>query len=143
MAFTVRASRTIRAPIDLVWEIMSDTDNEPSLWPGMKSVTNIRRGQSIIEREVEIILGYRCTETIKLYPELYSLQYKIYKGPIVGEKSIVAKKQSGGSVTKVEVIWTIDFRGLFRIFWPLAKICLARSSWRALGNLEKVILGHV
>ena len=141
MTLTVRTSRKIQAPIDLVWRIISDTNNEPSYWPGMKSVTNMRKDKSIIEREVEVILGYRCVETVRLHPEKHLLQCKIYKGPMVGEKSIAATKLPGEDTdTKVEVVWTIGFRGIFRIFWPLARIYVVASSWRALANLEKRLI---
>ena len=48
---TIEVSVEISAPIDKVWDIVSDIDNEPKFWKGTKEVRNISKdGDKIIQR---------------------------------------------------------------------------------------------
>ena len=51
---TINASREISAPIDRIWNIVADVDNEPRYWRGTKTVKNISKADNKIEREVTI-----------------------------------------------------------------------------------------
>src|SRR5918911_1726910 len=66
----INASREVSAPIDRVWDVISDIDNEPQYWHGTKSVKNISRNGNIIEREVIISFkDSRCHQTVILKPK--------------------------------------------------------------------------
>jgi hypothetical protein len=49
--FTFQIRNEIPAPLDNVWNIVSDFDGEPEYWHGAKSVRNIRKEGNILERE--------------------------------------------------------------------------------------------
>jgi hypothetical protein len=53
----INASRDIPAPLDRVWEIVSDVDSEPRYWRDLHSIYNISRNGNFIEREVTV--GFR------------------------------------------------------------------------------------
>ncbi|HSA97484.1 MAG TPA: SRPBCC family protein, partial [Candidatus Nitrosotenuis sp.] len=40
---TIEASTTINAPVDKVWDFVSDIDSEPKYWKGTKQVRNISK----------------------------------------------------------------------------------------------------
>src|SRR5918999_915219 len=53
----IGVSREISAPIDQVWRIVSDIDNETKYWPTFKAIKNIDKTGNTTEREVTLIAG--------------------------------------------------------------------------------------
>ena len=47
----IRVSREISAPIDKVWNIVSDIDNEAKYWSIIKNIKNINKIDNMTERE--------------------------------------------------------------------------------------------
>ena len=47
---TIDTSIEINAPIDKVWDIISDLDNEPKFWKGTKETKIISRDGNLITR---------------------------------------------------------------------------------------------
>lgn len=54
MVKIITTSRKIPAPLDRVWDIISNTDDETQYWRGLYAVYDIRRKDNIIEREVTV-----------------------------------------------------------------------------------------
>ena len=44
----------INAPVDRVWDIISDLDNEPKFWKGTKETKIISRDGNVVTREITI-----------------------------------------------------------------------------------------
>src|SRR5688572_13530820 len=58
----IKASREISAPIDQVWNVVSDVDNETKYWPTFKTIKNINMTAfnmtaNTTEREVTLVAG--------------------------------------------------------------------------------------
>jgi hypothetical protein len=53
----IRVSREISAPVDKVWNIISNIDNETKYWPAFKDIKNINKTGNTTEREVTLIAG--------------------------------------------------------------------------------------
>lgn len=53
----IKVSREVSAPVDQVWNIVSDVDNETQYWPTFKTIKNINKTDKFIEREVTLIAG--------------------------------------------------------------------------------------
>ena len=53
----IKVSSEISAPVDQVWNIVSDVDDETKYWPTFKSIKNINKKNNITEREVTIVTG--------------------------------------------------------------------------------------
>ena len=67
---TINASRELSAPLDQIWNIIADVDNEPEYWRGTKTVKNIRKAGNKIEREVTIAFkDSKCRQTVVLNPK--------------------------------------------------------------------------
>ena len=50
----IEASVDIKAPIEKVWSIVSDLDNEPKFWKGTKEVRIISKEGDVVNREITI-----------------------------------------------------------------------------------------
>ena len=59
---TIDTSIEINAPIDKVWDIISDLDNEPKFWKGTKETKIISRDGNLITRE--IIIAFRDSKNV-------------------------------------------------------------------------------
>jgi hypothetical protein len=133
----IHIAREISAPLDRVWNSISDLDKEPTYWHGMKSIKNIgRTDANIIEREV--IISYRnskCRETVVLNPK-YSIEAKITEGPLRGTKTIklIPAEQDK---TIIEIIWNIQLVGLLEICSLVVKRYIARQTEKALEGIAK------
>jgi hypothetical protein len=53
----IKVSREIPAPIDQVWNIVSDIDNDTKYWSTFKAIKNINETGNVIEREVTLLAG--------------------------------------------------------------------------------------
>src|SRR5918994_2070237 len=53
----IKASREISSPIDQVWNVVSDVDNETKYWSTFKTIKNINMTANTTEREVTLVAG--------------------------------------------------------------------------------------
>jgi carbon monoxide dehydrogenase subunit G len=133
----IHITRQISAPLDKVWDTISDLDKEPTYWHGMKSIRNIGpTDANIVEREV--IISYRnsrCRETVLLKPK-YLIEAKITEGPLHGTKTIklIPAEQDK---TVIEISWNIQLVGLLEIFTLIVKRYIASQTEKALEGIAK------
>jgi len=57
MVVTVRDSLEVSAPLDRVWDIVADVDNDPKYWPNIHTVNDISKDANVTEKEVTV--GFR------------------------------------------------------------------------------------
>lgn len=115
----IQASVDIKAPIDKVWAIVSDLDNEPKFWKGIKKIRNISKEGNLINREVIIAFrDQKCVEEITLYPK-EKIQIVFTKGIIKGTKTINLNRKE--SITQLDAIWDIKLSGMMGMFTGMVK----------------------
>jgi len=131
---TIQVTREIRAPLEKVWDIVSDIDNEPAYWRGTKSIKNVSKNGNITEREVIIAFKEsKCKETVVLDAKK-SVKVNITEGPMKGSKTI-ALKSAGNSKTTVQVLWDIRLAGFARVFTAMIKKHVKQGTEEALGRI--------
>ncbi len=125
----------INAPIDKVWEIVSDIDNEPKFWKGTKSVRNISKEGNVVNREITIAFkDKKCLQEVTLYPK-EKIHALFTKGIIVGTKTISLTPQDG--VTKLEAIWDIKLSGMMGMFTGMVKKHIQSGTEQALQSIKE------
>ncbi|MFY3740758.1 MAG: carbon monoxide dehydrogenase subunit G [Candidatus Nitrosomirales archaeon] len=130
----IEASREINAPLEKVWEIASDMDNEPKYWHGTKSVKNLKVDGNTINREVIIAFkNSKCMETVVLNPKK-SIDIQITEGPMKGSKAITLN-DTGGK-TKVDVVWDIKLTGMMSMFTGMVKGHIEQGTKDALERIS-------
>lgn len=103
---TINASRAIEAPLDQIWEIVSNIDNDPKYWQGLNSIKNISKKDNVTEREV--IVGFRnskARQTVILNPKK-SIEITMTEGPIIGTR-VITLNPMGDNKTKIDVSWDV------------------------------------
>lgn len=134
---TINASREVSAPLDRVWDVVADVDNEPKYWLGTKTVKNISKSGNTIEREVTIAFkDSRCRQTVVLRPK-ESVEITITEGPLKGTK-VVALSPSGDR-TRIDVVWDIRLAGFLGMFTGMVKKHIAEGTEEALERIAKAV----
>jgi carbon monoxide dehydrogenase subunit G len=134
---TINASREVSAPLDRVWDIVADVDNEPRYWHGTKTVKNISKSGNTIEREVTIAFkDSKCRQTVILRPKK-SVEITITEGPLKGTK--VVTLNPSGDKTRIEVVWDVKLIGLLGLFTGIVKKHIAEGTEEALERIAKAV----
>ena len=131
---TFHISKEIFAPLDDVWNLVSDVDREPEFWHGTKSVKNIRKEGNVVERET--VIAFRnavCKEIVTLDAKI-AVKKRIIDGPIIGTKDIILTP-IGTNETRVEVKWDIKVKGFFGLFRGIIKKHISEGTRDALNRI--------
>ena len=134
---TINASQEVSAPLDRVWDVVADMDNEPQYWHGTKAVKNISRNGNVIEREVTIAFkDSKCRQTVVLNPKK-SIEITITDGPMKGIKVVTLKPS--GDRTRIDVVWEIKLAGFLGMFSGMVKKHIAEGTEEALARIAKAV----
>ncbi|MCY1155041.1 MAG: hypothetical protein MOP49_352 [Nitrososphaera sp.] len=135
---TINASRDVSAPLDRIWNIVADVDNEPRYWHGTKTVKNISKADYKIEREVTIAFkDSKCRQTVLLNPKK-SVEIMITEGPIKGTK-IVLLNPLDNHKTRIDVVWNIKLAGFLGVFTGIVKRHIAKGTDEALVRIAEAV----
>jgi uncharacterized protein YndB with AHSA1/START domain len=113
----IRVSREISAPIDKVWNIVSDIDNEAKYWSIIKNIKNINKIDNMTEREVIVQAGpggdTKTHQFVNVDPEQFVVQTNITEGPVTGSRLLtLSPSAENNATTKVDAVWEIDLSGI-------------------------------
>lgn len=127
----------ISAPIDKVWDIVSDIDNEPKFWKGTKEVKNISKNENVVNREITIAFrDQKCTQIVKLQPK-ERIEATFTKGIIDGTKIITLSAKDEKTVLKVK--WDIKSTGMMGMFTGMIKKHIENGTVQALQKIKEEI----
>jgi len=115
----INSSIDINAPIEKVWNVISDLDNEPKFWKGTKESRTISKDGNVIVRE--IIIAFRdskCMQKITLYPK-EKIYAEFTDGILKGSKTLNLKPKENSLWLEVE--WDIKMTGLAGMFTGMLK----------------------
>jgi len=131
----IQSSRRINAPVDKVWNIVSDLDNEPKFWKGTKEIRNISKEENKVTREVTIAFkDSKCMQEVILEPKK-KIQATFTKGIIDGTKTIELIPVDNS--TEVEVTWDIKLSGLMGMFTGMVKKHIKSGTEQALESIKQ------
>ncbi len=131
----IQASIDINAPIEKIWNIISDLDNEPKFWKGTKEVRNISKEENKVNREITIAFrDQKCLQDITLYPK-EKIQAEFTKGIINGTKTITLNKKDEGA--NLETVWDIKLSGIMGMFTGIVKKHIKSGTEQALQSIKQ------
>lgn len=133
----IEVSVEISAPIDKVWNIVSDIDNEPKFWKGTKEIKNISKNGNIITREITITFrDQKCMQEVKLQPK-EKIEFIFTKGIIDGIKIITLTLKDEKTLLKVK--WDIKLTGMMGMFTGIIKKHIESGTVQALQKIKEEI----
>ena len=142
----IKVSREIYAPMDQVWNVVSDIDNETKYWSTFKTIKNINMTAinmtaNTTEREVTLLtgpLGETIThQFVTVNPELRLIQTNITEGPVTGSKVITLIPLSDNK-TKVDVLWNLDLSSIPALVRGFAKANFMKTTEEALNRIAQI-----
>jgi len=131
----IESSIEIEAPLEKVWDIVSDLDNEPKFWKGTKEVKNISKENNLVQREITIAFrDQKCLQDVTIYPKK-KIEAIFTKGIIEGTKTINLFPKE--KITKLETIWDIKLGGMLGMFTGMIKKHIKNGTEQALHSIKK------
>ena len=131
----IESSISIDAPIDKVWEIISDIDNEPKFWKGTKEIRNISKQDNKINREITIAFrDQKCMQEVTIEPKK-SINAIFTKGIIDGTKLITLSSREDKTIMNVE--WDIKLTGMMGMFTGMIKKHIKSGTEQAIESIRK------
>jgi uncharacterized protein YndB with AHSA1/START domain len=135
----IKVSREISAPVDKVWNIVSNVDNETKYWPTFKAIKNINKTDSVTEREVTLIAGpqgdTKTRQFVTVNPGQFIVETNITEGPVTGTRLLTLSPSSDNNITRTDVVWEVDLSGIPAIGQGFAKDGIKKTTEEALGNI--------
>jgi uncharacterized protein YndB with AHSA1/START domain len=135
----IKVSREISAPIDKVWNIVSNVDNETKYWPTFKAIKNINKTDNVTEREVILIAGpqgdTKTRQFVTVNPGQFIVETNITEGPVTGTRLLTLSPSSDNNITRTDVVWEVDLSGIPAIGQGFAKDGIKKTTEEALGNI--------
>jgi uncharacterized protein YndB with AHSA1/START domain len=140
----IKASREISSPIDQVWNVVSDIDNEMKYWSTFKAIKNINMTAfnmtaNTTEREVTLVtgpLGETIThQFVTVNPEQFVVETNITEGPVTGNRILTLSPSSNANATRIDVFWNVDMSGIPIFGKGFAKDGIMRTTEEALGRI--------
>lgn len=140
----IKASREVSAPIDQVWNVVSDVDNETKYWSTFKAIKNINKTAinmtaNTTEREVTLAagpLGETIThQFVTVNSEQFVVQTNFTEGPVTGTRLLTLSPSSNSNATKIDVLWNVDLSGIPIFGRGFAKDGIMRTTEEALSNI--------
>jgi carbon monoxide dehydrogenase subunit G len=131
----IQASVEINAPLEKIWNIVSDLDSEPKFWKGTKEIRNISKEGNVVTREITIAFkDSKCLQTVTVYPK-ERIQVQFTKGIIDGTKTIALTPQ--GNKTMLEAMWDIKLTGMMGMFTGMIKKHIQSGTEQALQSIKE------
>jgi len=131
----IDTSIDINAPVDRVWDIISDLDNEPKFWRGTKETRIISRDGNVVTREIVIAFrDSKCMQKITIQPK-EKIYAEFTKGIIKGSKTLTLKPKDGSSL--LEANWDVKMSGLAGMFTGIIKKHIRSGTEQALESIKQ------
>jgi len=131
----IDTSIDINAPIDRVWDIISDLDNEPKFWKGTKETRIISRDGNVVTREITIAFrDSKCMQKITIQPK-EKIYAEFTKGIIKGSKTLILKPKDDSSL--LEANWDVKMSGLAGMFTGMIKKHIRSGTEQALESIKQ------
>jgi len=131
----IDTSIDINAPVDRVWDIISDLDNEPKFWRGTKETRIISRDGNVVTREITIAFrDSKCMQKITIQPK-EKIYAEFTKGIIKGSKTLILKSKDDSSL--LEANWDVKMSGLAGMFTGMIKKHIRSGTEQALESIKQ------
>jgi len=131
----IDTSIDINAPVDRVWDIISDLDNEPKFWKGTKETRIISRDGNVVTREITIAFrDSKCMQKITIQPK-EKIYAEFTEGIIKGSKTLNLKPKDDSSL--LEANWDVKMSGLAGMFTGMIKKHIRNGTEQAMEAIKQ------
>lgn len=145
MVESINASKEISAPLDRVWDIISNVDDdEPLYWQDLNAVFyNASKKGNIVEREViGSLRDLKGRQTLVLYPKK-AIELTLTEGRMIGTRIITpipSRSDNEAITTRVNVSWDIKLSDNFPLlFRGVVRERIAEATEEAIDRIARAV----
>jgi uncharacterized protein YndB with AHSA1/START domain len=140
----IKVSREISAPIDQVWNMVSDIDKDTKYWSTFKAIKNINETGNVIEREVMLLAGpqgdTKTYQFVTVNPEQFVVDTNITEGPVTGSRVLTLSPSSeNNTTTRIDATWKVDLSGIPVFGRDFAKDGIMKTTEEAFDRIAQVV----
>jgi ribosome-associated toxin RatA of RatAB toxin-antitoxin module len=136
----INKNREISAPVDLVWDVISNMDNEQKYWTNLKDIKVLNRKGNTIEREATITRGkfgdVKSLQTVIIDPKEKSITVNMTKGQMHGTRKTTLDFLSEDK-TKIEVAWEFEMEGVPEFALGNVEDAISKTTEKALAKIAE------
>lgn len=136
----IKKSQEVRAPIEEVWKVVSDLDNEHEPWHFLKDVKILSKKENSIQREVKIPRGpignAKSLQTLVINPAKKITTLTITEGPMLGTREISLGKLAGDR-TRIDANWEFEMNGVPSFAIGFVKDNISEVTEKSLAQIAK------
>jgi carbon monoxide dehydrogenase subunit G len=129
----IAKSRSVRAGVDRVWQILVDWESERKYWTNERDIKVVRSDETTIEREATVGprgFAQKTKQKIVLDPKK-SIKLSLEGDQIAGERTIILVPISRNE-TRVDVAWDLALDGVPGFVEGMVKNQIAKVTEEAL-----------
>ncbi len=131
---SITANRVVAAPLDEVWDIIANIDNDANYYSGISDIKNISKDGNKVEREVTVgFFKHKARQTIILNPKK-SIEVKMDEGPLQGTR-ITTLRQVDRIKTRIDVAWSFIPSGVPNFVHGIIKNEISKGTEEALKKI--------
>ncbi len=103
----IKVKVQIDAPLEKVWDVISNVNDDPKFWTLMKAIRNTSKSEKEVTREITLGKTEKCAQTITFSPR-ESMRVLWTKGVIKGTKDFVLTPLGKGTLLEINMDYTIS-----------------------------------
>jgi carbon monoxide dehydrogenase subunit G len=134
----ISKSREMRASVDSVWEILSDTDNDQKYWTNIRDIKVLSRDGNTIEREAKVgpqAFSHESRQTMILDPKK-SIKLMMTGDTMQGGRMITLVPVAKNGA-RVDVEWDFELKNVPGFVQDIVKNQLSKSTEKALSKIAE------
>jgi hypothetical protein len=134
----INASIVIPAPIDKVWSIVSNLDNDKEYWSVYKEIKYVNTTGNVTERDIILnVNDDSAHQIITLHPKNLTILNQT-EGPITGTRTMtLSVPNNGDNDTKIDVLWKVDLSKIPIFGKGFAKDGIFKTTQEALSRISE------
>jgi carbon monoxide dehydrogenase subunit G len=136
----ISKSREIEAPVEKVWAIVGDLQNEHRSWPEFRAVKILSKTGGTVEREVYVRRGpmgeEKSLQTLVADLDQRSTTLTMIKGPMLGTRRITLTRVEKNR-TRIDVDWDVEIKGVPGFALGFAKASVSEATGKALSEIAE------
>ena len=131
---SINANRVVAAPLDEVWDIIANIDNDANYYSGISDIKNISKDGNKVESEVTVgFFKHKVRQTIILNPKT-SIEVKMDEGPLQRTR-ITTLNRVDRIKTRIVVAWSFIPSGVPNFVHAIIKNEISKGTEEALKKI--------